>query len=286
METFEQRVARLKETAQEVRFRVVDMIHAAQSGHPGGSLSAADIMTALYFDVLRIDPANPRDPGRDRFVMSKGHACPVYYACLALRGFFPVDELRTLRRFESRLQGHPVQGKLPGIDVSTGSLGVGFAQALGMALEARLSGRGHKVWAVMGDGEHQEGIVWETAAAANRFKLDNLVAVVDVNGLQNDGFVEAIVPVEPLDAKYRAFGWTVERIDGNRMEEVLPALERARDHRGSPYCIVARTTKGRGVSFMENLQQWHGKPPNDEEYARAVTEIRRGLAPATGGGNG
>ena len=152
METFEQRVARLKVTAQEVRFRVVDMIHAAQSGHPGGSLSAADIMTALYFDVLRVDPAKPRDPGRDRFVMSKGHACPVYYACLALRGFFPVDELGTLRRFESRLQGHPVQGKLPGIDVSTGSLGVGFAQALGMALEARLSGRSHKVWAVMGDG--------------------------------------------------------------------------------------------------------------------------------------
>jgi len=286
METFEQRVARLKETAQEVRFRVVDMIHAAQSGHPGGSLSAADIMTALYFEVLRVDPANPRDPGRDRFVMSKGHACPVYYSCLAVRGFFPVEELRTLRRFESRLQGHPVQGKLPGIDVSTGSLGVGFAQALGMALEARLSGRSHKVWAVMGDGEHQEGIVWETAAAASRFGLDGLVAIVDVNGLQNDGFVDAIVPVEPLDAKYRAFGWTVERIDGNRMEEVLPALERARDHRGTPYCIVARTTKGRGVSFMENLQRWHGKPPNDEEYARAVTEIRRGLAPVTGGGTG
>ena len=177
-----------------------------------------------------------------------------------------------------------MQGKLPGIDVSTGSLGVGFAEALGMALEARLSGRTHKVWAVMGDGEHQEGIVWETAAAANRFGLDNLVAVVDVNGLQNDGFVDAIVPVEPLDAKYRAFGWTVERIDGNRMEEVLPALERARDHRGSPYCIVARTTKGRGVGFMENLQRWHGKAPNDEEYARAVAEIRRGLAPVTGGG--
>ncbi len=194
METFEQRVARLKETAREVRFRVVDMIHAAQSGHPGGSLSAADIMTALYFDVLRVDPATPSDPDRDRFVMSKGHACPVYYACLALRGFFPVEELRTLRRFESRLQGHPVQGKLPGIDVSTGSLGVGFGEAVGMALEARLLGRGHTVWVVMGDGEQQEGVVWETAAAASRFHLDNLVAVVDVNGLQNDGFVDEIMP--------------------------------------------------------------------------------------------
>jgi transketolase len=280
----DQRIDRLKEQAKEVRFHVIDMVHAAQSGHPGGSLSAADLMTALYFDVLRVDPANPRDPERDRFVMSKGHACPVYYACLALRGFFPVEELRTLRRFESRLQGHPVQGKLPGIDVSTGSLGVGFAEALGMALEARMLRRGHKVYAVMGDGEQQEGIVWETAAAASRFGLDNLVAIVDVNSLQNDGFVDDIMPVEPLDAKYRDFGWQVERIDGNRMEEVLPALERARDHHGTPYCIVARTTKGRGVSFMENLQRWHGKPPNDEEYARAVAEIRRGLQPAAPGG--
>jgi transketolase len=256
------------------------MIHAAQSGHPGGSLSAADIMTALYFDVLRIDPRSPQDPDRDRFVLSKGHACPVWYACLALRGFFPTEELRTLRRFESRLQGHPVQGKLPGIDVSTGSLGVGFGEALGMALEARLSGRRHTVYVVMGDGEQQEGMVWETAAAASRFRLDNLVAIVDVNGLQNDGFVEQIVPVEPLDAKYRSFGWQVERIDGNRMEEVLPALERAREHRGGPYCIVARTRKGRGVSFMEDKQKWHGRPPNDEEYTLAVEEIRRGLQPA------
>lgn len=283
MATMEQRVAALKERAREVRFHVVDMIHAAQSGHPGGSLSAADIMTALYFDVLRIDPREPRDPQRDRFVLSKGHACPVWYACLALRGFFPVEELRTLRRFESRLQGHPVQGKLPGIDVSTGSLGVGFAEALGMALEARMMRRGHTVYVVMGDGEQQEGIVWETAAAASRFALDNLVAIIDANGLQNDGFVDQIVPVEPLDAKYRSFGWEVERIDGNCMEQVLPALERARDHRGGPYCIVARTTKGRGVSFMENVQRWHGKPPNDEEYARAVEEIRRGLQPEAAG---
>jgi len=277
MVSYEQRVTALKEKAKEVRFHIVDMIHAAQSGHPGGALSAADILTALYMDALRVDPQRPLDPERDRFVLSKGHACPVWYACLALRGFFPLEELRTLRQLGSRLQGHPVQGKPPGVDVSTGSLGVGFGEAVGIALEGKMLAKGYKVWSVLGDGECQEGIVWEAAAAARRYRLDNLVAIVDSNGLQNDGFVDKIMPVEPLDGRFRVFGWETMRIDGHRMEEVLAALDRARAHTGSPFCIVARTVKGRGVSFMENQQKWHGRPPNDEEYARAVAEIRRGL---------
>jgi transketolase len=277
MSSFEERVATLKEKAIQVRFHIIDMIHAAQSGHPGGSLSAADLVTALYFDIMKIDPKNPRDPNRDRFVLSKGHACPVWYASLALRGFFPVDELKTLRGFETRLQGHPVAGKLPGIDASTGSLGVGFGQAGGMAMEGRMLKKNYKVFAVLGDGELEEGLVWEAAASASKYTLDNLVALVDNNGLQNDGFSKDIMPMEPIDGKFRAFGWTVVNIDGHKMEEVLAALERARTHTGTPFCIVARTVKGRGVGFMENVRAWHGKPPGDAEYARAVEEIRGGL---------
>jgi len=278
MASFEERVAILKEKAKQVRFNIVDMIHAAQSGHPGGSLSAADIVTALYFDVLKIDPNKPRDPERDRFVLSKGHACPVWYASLALRGYFPVAELRSLRQFETRLQGHPVSGKLPGIDATTGSLGVGFSQAVGMALEGRMLKKSYKVWAVLGDGELQEGLVWEAAASAAKYRLDNLTAMVDNNGLQNDGFSKDVMPMEPIDEKFRAFGWTVACIDGHKMEEVLAALERARAHAGgTPFCIVAKTVKGRGVSFMENVRGWHGKPPSDAEYAQAVKEIGGGL---------
>ncbi len=275
--TFDERVAFLKEKAKEVRFQIVDMIHAAQSGHPGGSLSAADIVTALYFDIMKVDPKKPRDPDRDRFVLSKGHACPVWYANLALRGFFPMGELKTLRRFESMLQGHPVSTKTPGVDATTGSLGIGFGQAVGMALEGKMLKKNYKVYAVLGDGELQEGIVWEAAGSANKFGLDNLVAVVDNNGLQNDGFSKDIMPMEPIDKKFEAFGWTVKRIQGHKMEEVLAALDQAKAHRGKPFCIVANTVKGRGVSFMENVRGWHGKPPSDEEYAKATAEIREGL---------
>jgi transketolase len=278
MASFEERVALLKEKAKQVRFNIVDMIYTAQSGHPGGSLSATDIVTALYFDILKIDPNKPRDPDRDRFVLSKGHACPVWYSALALRGYFPVEELKTLRRFETRLQGHPVSGKLPGIDATTGSLGVGMGQAVGMALEGKMLKKNYKVWTVLGDGEIQEGLVWEAAASAAKFKLDNLVAIVDNNGLQNDGFTRDVMPMEPIDEKYRAFGWTVVRIDGHKMEEVLAALDQARVHAGgTPFCIVAKTVKGRGVGFMENVRAWHGKPPSDGEYAKAVEEIRGGL---------
>ena len=275
--TFPERVALLKERAKEVRFRIIEMIHIAQSGHPGGSLSAADIVTALYFDIMNVDPKKPKAKDRDRFVLSKGHACPVWYASLALRGYFPLKELKTLRRFESILQGHPVSGKTPGVDATTGSLGIGFAQAVGMALEGKMENKDYKVYAVLGDGEAQEGIVWEAAASANKFKLDNLVAVVDNNGLQNDGFSKDIMPVEPLDKKFEAFGWTVKRINGHVMEEVLAALDEAKAHKGTPFCIIAQTVKGRGVSFMENVRGWHGKPPSDKEFEQAVREIREGL---------
>ena len=273
MEPFEKRVNVLKEQARKVRFHIIDMIHTANSGHPGGSLSAADIMTALYFDILSVDPKNPNDPERDRFVLSKGHACPVWYSCHALRGFFPIEELKTLRRINSRLQGHPVAGKCPGIDVSTGSLGIGFGQAAGMALEAKMIGKKYKVYAVLGDGELNEGIVWETCNTASKFKLDNLITIVDNNGLQNDGFGRDIMPMGPLAPRFEAAGWRTLRIDGHKMEEILPALDQAKNNSGKPFVILADTVKGRGVSFMENIRSWHGNPPNDEEYAKAIAEI-------------
>jgi len=270
------RVEALKLKAREVRFHIVDMIHTARSGHPGGSLSAADLMTALYFDALDVDPADPAKPDRDRFVLSKGHACPVWYACLALRGFFPIGELKTLRKFESKLQGHPVASKTPGVDATTGSLGIGFGQAVGMALEGRMLKKNYKVFALLGDGEIQEGIVWEAAAVANKYRLGNLVAIVDLNGLQNDGFTEDIMPIGSAASKFRAFGWTVLEINGHSMEEIVAALDEARAHRQGPCCIVAKTVKGKGVSFMENVRGWHGKAPNDSEYEAAVKEIAGG----------
>jgi transketolase len=277
MSSFYQRVHNLKQRARDVRSHIIDMIHAAQSGHPGGSLSAVEIMTALYFDILNLDPDNPRWPDRDRFVLSKGHACPAWYTCLALRGFFPLEDLKTLRKFGSILQGHPVAFKTPGVDATTGSLGIGFGQAVGIALEGRMLKKNYKVFVLLGDGELQEGIVWEAASSANKYKLDNLVAIVDNNGLQNDGFSKDIMPMEPIEEKFKAFGWTVWKINGNVMEAVLAALDDARVHRGSPVCIIAKTIKGRGVSFMENVRGWHGRAPDDKEYAQAMEEIMEGL---------
>ncbi len=272
----EARLLKLRQMAQQVRFHVVDMVHHVQSGHIGGSLSAAEILTALYFDIMNIDPDNPKRPDRDRMLMSKGHACPVLYASLALRGFFPVEELRTLRQFESRLQGHPVI-KTPGVDMTTGSLGIGFGVAVGMAMEAKLSGASYNVYALLGDGELNEGVVWEAASAAQKYRLDNLVAIIDRNNLQNDGVSDTIMPMEPLDRKFEAFNWEVRRINGHDMQQVLQTLEEARDFRGKPFCIVADTVKGKGVSFMENQRSWHGSPPNDEQYRQAVSEIQGAL---------
>jgi transketolase len=272
----ETRLRKLRETAREVRYNVVDMVHHVQSGHIGGSLSAAEVLTALYFDIMRIDPQNPDWPDRDRFLMSKGHACPVLYAGLALRGFFPLEELRTLRQFESRLQGHPVI-KTPGVDMTTGSLGIGFGVAVGMALEAKLGGKDYNVYALLGDGELNEGVVWEASSTAQKFHLDNLVAIVDRNNLQNDGVADTIMPMEPIVGKFEAFNWEVRRIDGHDMQQVLATLEEARDFHGKPFCIVADTVKGKGVSFMENQRGWHGSAPTDEQYHQAVKEIREAL---------
>lgn len=271
------RARELEPIARELRLRIVDMVHTAQSGHCGGSLSAADIVTALYFEVMDVDPARPDKPDRDRFVLSKGHACPAQYAALAMRGFFPVAELRTLRRLRSRLQGHPVAGKLPGIEVTTGSLGVGMCEALGMALDARLRGGSWRIWTLLGDGELNEGAVWEAAAAASKFALENLTAIVDKNGLQNDGRCDAIMPFRSIPEKFSSFGWKVLETDGHDMAAVLRTLKAAAAVTGKPSCVVASTVKGKGVSFMEGVREWNGKPPSDEEYTRAVAELSGGI---------
>ena len=251
------------------------MIHKAQSGHPGGSLSATDIMTALYFHFLRIRPKEPRWPDRDRMILSKGHACPVLYACLALKGYFPLEALDTLRRFESILQGHPII-KTPGVDMSTGSLGHGMSVAVGIALDGKMRKKDYRVYSVVGDGEANEGLIWEAAAAANKYALDNLTVIVDKNGLQNDGTTDQIMPVGCLESKFQAFRWHTLSMDGHDMAAVVDTIEEARALRGRPACIVATTVKGKGVSFMENQRGWHGTPPNDEQYAQAVREIRGG----------
>jgi transketolase len=250
------------------------MVYKAQSGHCGGSLSASDIVSALYFDTMNIDPARPDWEDRDRFVLSKGHACPVQYSALAMRGYFPIEELDTLRRLHSRLQGHPVAGKLPGIEVTTGSLGVGFCEAVGLALESRLRKASWRVWTLLGDGELNEGVVWEAAQAAAKFSLDNLIAIVDRNGLQNDGYCDQVMPMDSIQEKFKAFGWETTEIDGHDMYQVVDALARAKTLGGKPHCIVARTVKGKGVSYMENKRDWHGKPPNAEQYAQAVQELK------------
>ena len=267
----------LREKAREIRLHVLDMVYTVQSGHIGGSFSEAEILAALYFRFLRVRPEEPRWPGRDRLILSKGHACPGLYSALAMRGFFPAETLRTLRQFGSILQGHPVV-KCPGIDMTTGSLGIGFGIAVGMALEAKQSGATYDVYTILGDGELNEGIVWEAAGTARKYQLSNLVAIVDRNTVQNDGPCDDIMPTEPIDRKFEAFGWTVEKIDGHNMEEVVAALERGRAHTAGPYCIVAYTAKGKGVSFMENDAYWHGKAPTEEEYHAARAELQ-GVAP-------
>lgn len=274
--TFDARVERLTHIARELRIHVVDMVYTAQSGHIGGSFSAADFVTALYFDLMNVDPENPGWADRDRFVLSKGHACPIWYAALARRGFFPIEELKTLRRNDSRLQGHPIATYLPGLDASTGSLGMGFAQAVGIAMEGKLNRKkDYKVYAVLGDGEINEGIIWESALAAGKYKLDNLVTIVDVNNLQLDGTISEVMPTEPIDAKFRAFGFDVMTMNGHDMVDVLSTLTKAKNARNDkPVCVLAYTVKGKGVSFMQHSLDWHGKAPNDEQYTKAIAELK------------
>jgi len=267
-------LAHLAHLSQAMRRDIVEMIHAAGSGHPGGSLSAVEILATLYGSVMRHDPADPKLPDRDRFVLSKGHAAPVLYAALAETGYFPREELLTLRKLGSRLQGHPDMRKLPGVEVSTGSLGQGLALANGMALALRLDGSVKPtVFCLLGDGELQEGSVWEAAMASAHYGLDNLVAIVDLNGLQIDGPTCEVMDLGNVPEKFAAFGWTVMTCDGHAVAELHDALTRAKAHVRGPIVIVARTMKGRGVSFMENLCDWHGKAPNADECARALVEL-------------
>ena len=271
----EKDVERLEEQAVQLRRDIVEMIHAAKAGHPGGSLSAVDMITALYFHVMRIDPQNPRWEDRDRFVLSKGHACPALYAALARRGFFDLKHLTTLRQYHSILQGHPDMNKTPGIDISSGSLGNGLAIGVGMAMSGRLHHQDYMTYVMLGDGEVQEGMVWEAAMAAHHHDLGNLVAIVDCNGVQINGWVNEIMTVEPLADKWRAFGWNVVEVNGHNMKDLLTVLHTAKAMR-HPTVILMRTVKGRGVSFMEDDCKWHGNSPSDEELVQAILEIGEG----------
>lgn len=264
----------LQEKAKIIRRHIITMVGAAGSGHPGGSLSAADIVTYLYFKELKIDPENPQWPDRDRFVLSKGHGAPVLYAALAERGFFPVAELVNLRKIGSPLQGHPDMRRVPGVEMSTGSLGTGFSTALGMALGTRLDQRKSRIYVLLGDGEVQEGQVWEAAMAAAHYKLDNLTAILDYNGLQIDGAVSEVMSVEPLADKWRAFGWEVLETDGHDFIGISEAIEQAKKIKGRPTIIIAKTIKGKGVSFMENEADWHGSAPNQEQVEQALKELQ------------
>ena len=262
--------------ANEVRKGIVTAVHAAKAGHPGGSLSAADIFTYLYFEEMNIDPKDPKKVDRDRFVLSKGHTAPGLYSALALRGYFPVEDLKTLRHLGSYLQGHPDMKHIPGVDMSSGSLGQGISAAVGMALSAKLSGDDYRVYTLLGDGEIQEGQVWEAAMFAGFRKLDNLVVIVDNNGLQIDGPVDQVCSPYPIDEKFKAFNFHVINLaDGNDMDQIAAAFAEARETKGQPVAIIAHTVKGKGVSFMENQVGWHGKAPNDEEYAIAMADLEK-----------
>ena len=263
----------LEITATKVRMGVIEGVYNAKSGHPGGSLSVADVLTYLYFAKMNVDPKNPQMPERDRLVLSKGHTAPALYSVLANRGFFPVEDLKTLRHIGSKLQGHPVMNKVPGVDMSTGSLGQGISAACGMALSGKLSNEFYKVYAVLGDGEIEEGQVWEASMFAAHYKLDNLCAFIDFNGLQIDGKITDVMNPTPIDKKFEAFGWNVISIDGNNLEEIEAAVLAAKACKGKPTAVVCHTTKGKGVSFMENQVGWHGAAPNKEQYEQAVAEL-------------
>ena len=266
-------IKKLELMAVKIRKHVLTMLHEARSGHTGGSLSAVDAIVALYFHHMKHNPSNPRDPNRDRFILSKGHAVPALYAALAECGYFDVSELLTLRKINSRLQGHPANTKTPGIEVSTGSLGQGLSFGIGVALAGKLDRRDYNVYVMVGDGETDEGQIWEAAAAASHYKLDNLTALLDRNRLQIDGFTEDVMSLEIVRERWRAFGWNVIEVDGHNMKEILDALHKADAHKKQPTMIILHTVKGKGVSFMENKAEYHGVAPNDEEYEKAMKEL-------------
>ena len=270
----EARIKELKNIANDVRIGIIDATHAAKCGHPGGSLSIADILTYLYFEKMNIDPKNPQMQDRDRFVLSKGHTAPGLYATLAHRGFFPVEDLLTLRKIDSYLQGHPDMNKVPGVDMTTGSLGLGISAACGMALAGKIENRDYRVYTIIGDGESEEGQVWEASMFASHYKLDNLCVILDLNGLQIDGPITEVMNPTPHDKKFEAFGFHVITIDGHDFNQIEAAFAEAETIKGQPTVIIAKTTKGKNVSFMENSVNWHGAAPNDEQHAIAVAELK------------
>ena len=274
----EELIMHLAHRAQQLRIQALNMVYGAQSGHLGGSFSAAEIIAALYFHHLRIEPRNPDWPDRDRFIISKGHCAPVSYAAWAEVGFFPKEWLKSFRQIGSRLQGHPDRNKLPGVETNTGPLGHGLSIGVGLALSGRLRGAGYRTYVLLGDGESQAGIVWEAAMTASKYKVDNLTAILDYNGVQLDGPVYSVMPLEPLVEKWRAFGWHVLEIDGHNMRGILDALDAVSGIHGQPTMIIAHTVKGKGVSFMENDCAWHGRAPSEEEFEQALAELQKGLA--------
>ena len=271
----EAKLQNLQEKATNIRKSIVEMVYNAASGHPGGSLSITDVLTALYFEELNIDINNPKDENRDRVVLSKGHCSPALYSALAERGFFDKKDLNTFRKIDSYLQGHPDMKKIPGVDMTSGSLGQGLSIANGMALAGKLDNKDYRVYCICGDGEIQEGQIWEAAMSSSHYKLDNICVIVDNNNLQIDGCVENVMNPHPIDKKFESFGFNVLVVDGHNFEEILDAFEKAKQTKGKPTAIIAKTTKGKGVSFMENQAGWHGKAPKEEEYKLAMEELSK-----------
>ena len=267
-------IKQLQEKAKEVRKGIIEAVYSNKSGHPGGSLSIADIMTVLYFNQMNIDEKNPKWEDRDRLVLSKGHCSPALYSCLANRGFFDVEKLKTFRNINSNLQGHPDMNKVPGVDISSGSLGQGLSCANGMAIAGKMDNKNYRVYCILGDGEIEEGQVWEAAMASNKYKLDNLCVIVDNNNLQIDGTIEEVKGLEHIEEKFESFGFNVITVNGNKIADLIQAFDKAKTTKGKQTAIVAITTKGKGVSFMENQASWHGKAPNEEQYKQAMEELQ------------
>lgn len=270
-------LAHLKRKSTQLKREIIEMVYRANSGHIGGSLGAADIVTVLYYHIMNHRPADPAWPGRDRFTLSKGHCTPVLYAALADCGYFPKEDLGTFRRIGSHLQGHPYQPKTPGVEVSTGTLGLGISTAVGMALGAKVRNENHFYYVLCGDGEIQEGQVWEAAMFANKYKLDNVIVIVDRNYLQTDGYSEDIMPLDPLLPKWASFGWSVKTVDGHDIQALIATISEMKQEKGRPHVIIANTVKGKGVSFMENEASWHGNPPNEKDYLMAMEELAHGI---------
>ena len=266
-------VNELRKMAVNIRKGIIEEVYSGQSGHPGGSLSIADILTVLYFNQLNIDEKNPKWEDRDRLVLSKGHCSPALYSCLANRGFFPLEDLKTFRNIKSYLQGHPDMKNIPGVDMTTGSLGQGLSAAVGMAIAGKMDNKNYRVYCVLGDGEIEEGQIWEAAMSANKYKLDNLCIIVDNNNLQIDGTIKEVMSPYPIDEKFRSFGFEIIKIDGHNIQEIIDAFDVAKNVKEKPVCIIAKTIKGKGISYMENQVGWHGKAPNEEQYKIALEEL-------------